>query len=232
LRTYAFGTDQVVADPLRDVRVSFCPSPGFRLRRLVVQPEVAERFVITGITFGKRNQLLCPGAVPAQLFLPSLTNHYDFDELALGEEIEVSATNISEKRAPFSMAAVGDGESRDPHSSQFQSFIGLGVTTVRPQKTANVFITPALNFLADELLVPSSVAAHFLINGIRVGNRDQTRGACAPASMFAETCPRRKNIALEMCHRNVFLAIAVENTSDVPRNFMGALAGTFFRSES
>jgi len=79
-----------------DATVVVAPPPKFHLHRFLIDKTVAEKFLITGIAFDKNNQMLSPGAIPALLFSetgPHLS--YDFDPNPTGDEIRISATNIT-----------------------------------------------------------------------------------------------------------------------------------------
>jgi hypothetical protein len=222
-------SNQLPVCPGCDVTFTTKLSPGFRLRRLIIPGEIAEHFLLTSLAFGKNNQMMSPGAVPAILFSDNANpQSYDFDPNPENDEIKISVTNQSDKTIMFVAAAFGD-DSPDAKVNH-TNFIGLGNTSVPSGQGANICVQPAQKFQGRRLVVPSTIGSDFSITGIKVGHHDQFRDNTPPipAFLFSETrVPETNDLNLDTCHESVFLTLSVLNTSRDTKNFSAALTGLF-----
>lgn len=225
----------VLVEPRQDKSVSFLPPPGFRLRRLILPMEYARRFVVTNVSFGDvpriNSQMMSPGAVPGVLFSEdAVPENYDFGTLHEGDEISVSATNISSEPSHFTVVFMGDTDLPYENLQLRRNFLGFGVTTVRPGLQANIAVQPVLPFRAERLVIPSSMVESFTISDIKVGANSQLRlSSPLPANLFTEQSPMTgsRGLALDTVHRSLFLTIKVNNISKVPCDFSCAFVGVF-----
>jgi hypothetical protein len=101
-----------------------------------------------------------------------------------------------------------------------QAGIGVGVT-------AEVISRPQVTFRGERLVIPTSVAANFALNDIKVGNRSQlVNSTSLPAEMFQENAI---GIRLAMDTATVAQDIALSVTNSDPaysHTFRCAIVGT------
>lgn len=221
-------SEEITIHPNCDRTVSIIPPPGLkRLSRLVVDDLLAARFIITGIALGRRNQMMSPGAVPAELFTRTFGGDYNFDLLPPDTEVRISATNISAELSPFEIAILGDDDIAEAPPKR-RNFIGFGNTTVAPKSQARICVQPGYAFRAERPIIPSTIAENFTVSNILVGKQEQLRTSSPiPADLFSEKVLGGLGLGFDVCAPSVFLTIVVNNVSTEAQNFRCAFIGTF-----
>jgi hypothetical protein len=111
-----------------------------------------------------------------------------------------------------------------PRSSR-EYVIGLGSTTIPGGAAANIGVQPQVLFRPERIVIPSTIAADFLITDIKVGKNSQLVAPGAiPATVFAENA---FGVRLKMDTSQIaqFVTISVQNQNAASRNFQGAIIG-------
>lgn len=229
-------SNTIDVEPRSDKSVVITPPPNFNLRRFLIEEDIAKRFLITGIAFGKNNQLLGPGSIPALLFSAGGLHHsYDFDHNLVGDDIKISATNITTEPHPFFVVAIGDlnehvsipNKTNPPTHVHRRTFLGLGHTSIPPEQSAIIAVQPAYAFRTEELFIPSTIAKSFVVRGIKVGHMDQMlTSSPIPGQLFTEKVIPPATLKLDVCAPQVFLSLSVDNLSKTHQNFNAAFVGT------
>jgi hypothetical protein len=106
--------------------------------------------------------------------------------------------------------------------------VGLGSTWVEAGQTMFINAGTRESFQVQQLIVPSSVAAHFMIEGISIGSHPILESRC-PAILFTEAyqCLCWKSDVI--C--SGLFTVAVTNMSEKGTSFQGALVGTAITAE-
>jgi hypothetical protein len=225
-------SETIVVEPRSDKSVTVVVDrPHVRLSNLAISHEIADHFLITGINFGRQNQLLGPGAIPAALFsTKAAPEDYDFDALDDDDNkvVTISATNISTRPRPFAVSLVTSPLREQPRAS-LRRVLGFGSTPIPPGTSAKISVQPGHDFVADRLVVPSTIADHFSVTSIECVTLEQLATSPIPATTFSEKCARvtRRGLALELVPSSCFLTITVENTSRKFCDFTCAFVGIF-----
>lgn len=111
-----------------------------------------------------------------------------------------------------------------PRSSR-EYALGLGLTTVQGNSSANINVQPQVVFRPERLVVPSNVAVDFLITDIKVGKNSQLVSTGAlPALMFTESAFGVR-LKMDTAQISMFVTISVTNTNANPKSFAGGLVG-------
>jgi hypothetical protein len=111
-----------------------------------------------------------------------------------------------------------------PRSSR-EYALGLGLTTVAGNSSANINVQPQVVFRPERLVVPSNVAVDFLITDIKVGKNSQLASTGAlPALMFTESAFGVR-LKMDTAQISMFVTISVTNTNANPKSFAGGLVG-------
>lgn len=111
-----------------------------------------------------------------------------------------------------------------PRSSR-EYALGLGLTTVNGNSSANINVQPQVMFRPERLVVPSNVAVDFLITDIKVGKNSQLVSTGAlPALMFTESAFGVR-LKMDTAQISMFVTISVTNTNQNAKSFAGGLVG-------
>ena len=106
--------------------------------------------------------------------------------------------------------------------------VGLGSTWVKAGQTLFINAGTRESFQVQQLIVPSSVAAHFMIEGISIGSHPILESRC-PAILFTEAYQYLCWKSDVIC--SGLFTVAVTNMSEEGTSFQGALVGTAITAE-
>ena len=112
-----------------------------------------------------------------------------------------------------------------PPRSAREFVIGLGSTAVPGLASINVGVQPQVIFRPERIVIPSTIAADFLITDIKVGKNSQLVSPGAiPSVVFVENA---FGVRLKMDTAQIaqFITISVTNQNPAARNFQGAIIG-------
>ena len=112
-----------------------------------------------------------------------------------------------------------------PPRSAREFVIGLGSTALPGLSSANISVQPQVIFRPERIVIPSNLAADFLITDIKVGKNSQLVSPGAiPAVVFVENA---FGVRLKMDTAQIaqFITISVTNQNGAARNFQGAIIG-------
>jgi hypothetical protein len=112
-----------------------------------------------------------------------------------------------------------------PPRTSREFVIGLGSTSLPPLSSANISVQPQVIFRPERIVIPSVIAADFLITDIKVGKNSQLVSPGAiPAFVFAENA---FGVRLKMDTAQIaqFITVSVTNQNAGSRNFQGAIIG-------
>src|ERR1700690_4337944 len=112
-----------------------------------------------------------------------------------------------------------------PPRSAREFVIGLGSTALPALSSANIAVQPQVIFRPERIVIPSNLAADFLITDIKVGKNSQLVSPGAiPAVVFVENA---FGVRLKMDTAQIaqFITISVTNQNGAARNFQGAIIG-------
>jgi hypothetical protein len=112
-----------------------------------------------------------------------------------------------------------------PPRSAREFVIGLGSTALPGLSSANIAVQPQVIFRPERIVIPSNLAADFLITDIKVGKNSQLVSPGAiPAVVFVENA---FGVRLKMDTAQIaqFITISVTNQNGAARNFQGAIIG-------
>lgn len=112
-----------------------------------------------------------------------------------------------------------------PPRSSREFVIGLGSTALPPLSSANISVQPQVIFRPERIVIPSNIAADFLITDVKVGKNSQLVSPGAiPAVVFVENA---FGVRLKMDTAQIaqFITISVTNQNGASRNFQGAIIG-------
>ena len=188
----------------------------FRLKNMMVPPEIAPFFLITDIKIGRMSQLASIGAVCADYFaLQGGSEDLQFDDLRLGEIISVSVTKRGSSPLEFSATLRGEliPERR-------RRVVGFGDTLVAPRSEARITVQSQSILRLDTLVVSPSTATTFKIHSLEVAGDsvlfEESRGIHSGENEF---CPA-------IAQTGDWIKISVENLTDSAEWLYGiALSG-------
>ena len=112
-----------------------------------------------------------------------------------------------------------------PPRSSREFVIGLGSTALPGLSSANISVQPQVIFRPERIVIPSNLAADFLITDVKVGKNSQLVSPGAiPAVVFVENA---FGVRLKMDTAQIaqFITISVTNQNGSSRNFQGAIIG-------
>ena len=112
-----------------------------------------------------------------------------------------------------------------PPRSAREFVIGLGSTALPGLSSANIAVQPQVIFRPERIVIPSNLAADFLITDVKVGKNSQLVSPGAiPAVVFVENA---FGVRLKMDTAQIaqFITISVTNQNGAARNFQGAIIG-------
>jgi hypothetical protein len=112
-----------------------------------------------------------------------------------------------------------------PPRSAREFVIGLGSTALPGLSSANISVQPQVIFRPERIVIPSNLAADFLITDVKVGKNSQLVSPGAiPAVVFVENA---FGVRLKMDTAQIaqFITISVTNQNGSARNFQGAIIG-------
>ena len=112
-----------------------------------------------------------------------------------------------------------------PPRSAREFVIGLGSTALLGLSSANISVQPQVIFRPERIVIPSNLAADFLITDVKVGKNSQLVSPGAiPAVVFVENA---FGVRLKMDTAQIaqFITISVTNQNGASRNFQGAIIG-------
>lgn len=123
----------------------------------------------------------------------------------------------------------GDGQVRvqaQPYRGVREFPIGFGPTSVAANTTATFTAQPQLIFRPSRLIIPSSIAASFVVSDLRIGKNSQLVSANPiPASTFIETAVGVA-LGLDTCNVGQTITLVVANTTGGAVTFLASLIGT------
>lgn len=103
--------------------------------------------------------------------------------------------------------------------------LGFGPLIISGRQEANMVSQPLESFFPDRLVIPSNIAADFLIVDFKVGRNSQFLSAVpVPALVFSESATAIR-LKLDICHVGFGIAIHVRNQSPGPREFSCVVIG-------
>jgi hypothetical protein len=112
-----------------------------------------------------------------------------------------------------------------PPRSSREFIIGLGSTSLPALSSANISVQPQVIFRPERIVIPSNIAADFLITDVKVGKNSQLVSPGAiPAVVFVENA---FGVRLKMDTAQIaqFITVSVTNQNGAARNFQGAIIG-------
>jgi hypothetical protein len=112
-----------------------------------------------------------------------------------------------------------------PPRSSREFIIGLGNTALPALSSANISVQPQVIFRPERIVIPSNIAADFLITDVKVGKNSQLVSPGAiPAVVFVENA---FGVRLKMDTAQIaqFITVSVTNQNGASRNFQGAIIG-------
>ena len=112
-----------------------------------------------------------------------------------------------------------------PPRSSREYVIGLGSTALPGLSSANIAVQPQVIFRPERIVIPSNLAADFLITDIKVGKNSQLVSPGAiPAVVFVENA---FGVRLKMDTAQIaqFVTLTITNQNGAARNFQGAIIG-------
>ena len=111
-----------------------------------------------------------------------------------------------------------------PRSAR-EFIIGLGITAIPGNGSAQIGVQPQVIFRPERIVIPSNIAVDFMITDVKVGKDSQLVSPGAiPAVVFVENA---FGVRLKMDTAQIaqFITLLVNNTNAQPRNFSGAIIG-------
>jgi hypothetical protein len=104
--------------------------------------------------------------------------------------------------------------------------LGLGSTEVEGGSLATISVPSQVNFRPDRLVIPSNLAADFLITDIKVDKNSQLVSTGAlPAVMFTDTAFDVR-LKMDLVAAGMFVSVTVVNQAKEPRTFVVGVVGT------
>lgn len=111
-----------------------------------------------------------------------------------------------------------------PRSAR-EFIIGLGITAIPGNGSAQIGVQPQVIFRPERIVIPSNIAVDFMLTDIKVGKDSQLVSPGAiPAVVFVENA---FGVRLKMDTAQIaqFITLLITNTNLQPRNFSGAIIG-------
>jgi hypothetical protein len=147
------------------------------------------------------------------------------DDSSMGASKRHARANASKQALTRKRVAAGALLRTLPPRSAREFVIGLGSTALPPLSSANIAVQPQVIFRPERIVIPSNLAADFLITDIKVGKNSQLVSPGAiPAVVFVENA---FGVRLKMDTAQIaqFITISVTNQNGAARNFQGAIIG-------
>lgn len=226
---------EVSADPGRSVRATIYPESGCQPVWFRVPAALADAFVVTNLRINRKCQLGSAGAVPASLFSDSAPG----DELLLdwveaGQPLEITATNISSQNMPFHCRPIFKEPGERLARYRRARVVGLGVTLVPPEGTVRIVVQPQLELVPDRLHVSPDVLDNLVVRNLEVRTWREGEGA---DGYLSRVWPGRlstdylreggwfPHLSGIVVGPGRCLVVHVENKTQVPATFTGAVLG-------
>ena len=146
----------------------------------------------------------------------------DSGEEFVGDDLMGAAKNQRRQRQAAAKQALL--RTLPPRSSR-EYVIGLGSTALPGLSSANIAVQPQVIFRPERIVIPSNLAADFLITDIKVGKNSQLVSPGAiPAVVFVENA---FGVRLKMDTAQIaqFVTLTITNQNGAARNFQGAIIG-------
>jgi hypothetical protein len=147
------------------------------------------------------------------------------DDSNMGASKRQARANASKQALMRKRVAAGALLRTLPPRSAREFVIGLGSTALPGLSSANIAVQPQVIFRPERIVIPSNLAADFLITDIKVGKNSQLVSPGAiPAVVFVENA---FGVRLKMDTAQIaqFITISVTNQNGAARNFQGAIIG-------
>ena len=131
--------------------------------------------------------------------------------------------NLFDRQIDAALVAAGCQQSDKERTREYA--LGLGFTAVAGKSSANINVQPQVAFRPERLVIPPSIAEHFIITDIKVGKNSQLIATGAlPASAFTNRSGAT-HMKMDTAQVSMFITISVYNTSDETKNFQGVFFG-------
>lgn len=220
----------VLVDPLSSARISWqlppdtCP---YLLTWLIVPDDISPHFLVTDIMVGKNSSLCSINCLPASLFATSEPeDELRFNACSPGKYISIDITNTSNSHQPFRCTLVGrhaEDRTRPPKTNKVT--LGLGSTKIQPRSVLKLSVESQVEMTPEQLFVPPDLLAKVSIksvtmNGSAVDQASLTREKLLSHPRTIEILPNK------ILHCSEILTIEVENETDSPLHFTGAVIGS------
>ena len=138
-------------------------------------------------------------------------------------EILVMLADLFDTQISASLVAAGCQEPAGETGREYA--LGFGSTLVRAKSSANINVQPQVVFRPERLVIPASIAEHFLITDIKIGKNSQLVSAGAiPASAFTNRSEPSR-MKMDTAQISMFVTVSVTNTSEKDRFFQCVIFG-------
>jgi hypothetical protein len=228
---------------------SFAPNETFNLEAVTEEEEKAHD------VFSRKNSLnitsltppdlkkgtSCPGQLDYRTVdcSPDLTSvlyrsHVNYERLKQLRETTSVAARASLLGIPVDLATALLFAERELDAkktrtaSPHEMVIGLGVTKVDGQSSANIIVQPQCQclFRPERLEIPPEVAPDFLLTDIKVGKNSQLCSVGAiPMSVFLTHRHEYLKVKMDVAQPSMFVTVSVTNLNAYSRHFIGAIIG-------
>ena len=216
-------------EPNRDANINWQPPPDaspYQLTWLVVPDDVAPHFYVADIKVGKNSQLCSAGVLPASLFAASEPEvDLGYDVCLQGTYINVYVINATNTRQVFRCSLVGRHvEDNTRHPKNKKVILGLGSTSIQPRSENKLHVQSLIQMTPEQLFVPPR-----LLEKVTIKSVTKNRSKVDQASLTRQnllTPPRTIELSPDkILHYHEYLTIVVENNTDSPLLFTGAVTG-------
>ena len=110
--------------------------------------------------------------------------------------------------------------------------LGLGSTFVEANISANINVQPQVIFCPERLVIPESIADHFVITDIKVGKNSQlVSTGSLPASVFTSRSGACR-LKMDVAQISMMITVSIINTSKKGRSFQGTIFGPAWEEPS
>jgi len=206
------------------------------IKRIWLHPERKDMsdLVIIDIKVNNRGQLCNSTGVPMEMFSDGLA--LKFDPVRFNDTVSFVVENLTTEERHFEVeieAEVDDDEqlwmgempSNAVHMREYP--LGFYAEWIAPGGAVHAVVSrPLIPFRGERLVIPSSMCPHFMIGGIRVGDRERLDlREPHPACHYSEKT-RRAPLNLPTAPAGSNIVLKVINTSSEPQRFIAALLGT------
>ena len=231
MKTVQFSVDEVaVAGNSSMIVTAICEKGAFRLRELLLtDPDVIRFFMIDDVKIGKNSQFCSDASVPARFFEKSERQQgLYYDTLPRGLRFGICVTNISDLARTFKGVMSGDLVDLDHHerparlATESRHILGLGLATVSPRSKLTVRTQAHVIFKPETMFVPAHVLDGIRVNAVRVVGEDILRADEELEILVGEQAAFRSSPTMQIAD---WLCIDVENLTDTPKLFCGAIVG-------